>query len=61
MTFQALRAEPELSYAVRSSRHSVDSAARAYSEHAAGIAGSCVFWDGIDHGWDDKYVFIGAF
>jgi hypothetical protein len=57
----ALRTDPDLRYAVRSTRHSFDAAARTYARHAAGVPGSRVFWDGVDRGWDDKYVFIGAF
>jgi uncharacterized protein DUF3182 len=57
----ALQADPDLPYAVRSTRHSFDSAARAYAEYAATVPGSRVFWSDVDPGWDDRYVFIGAF
>jgi hypothetical protein len=57
----ALQADPDLPYAVCSTRHSFDSAARAYAEYAATVPGSRVFWSDVDPGWDDRYVFIGAF
>ncbi|NMO92928.1 DUF3182 family protein [Actinomycetospora sp. TBRC 11914] len=57
----ALQADPDLPYAVRSTRHSFDDAARTYARHASTVPGSRVFWDGVDEGWDGKYVFIGAF
>jgi hypothetical protein len=56
-----LRADPELHHAVRCTRHSFDQAARTYADHAATVPGSRVFWSETDHGWDDKYVFLGAF
>ncbi|MEJ2864364.1 DUF3182 family protein [Actinomycetospora flava] len=61
LAIRELRKDPDLAYAVRSSRHSFDDAARRYADHARTVAGSHVFWDGIDAGFDGKYVFIGAF
>jgi hypothetical protein len=56
-----LQADPDLPYAVRCTRHSFDAAAHTYADHVATVSGSRVFWVGVDHGWDDKYVFLGAF
>lgn len=58
---EALRADPTLSYVVRSSRHGFDDVARTYARYAATVPGSRTFWNGADPAWDDKYVFIGAF
>ena len=57
----ALQSDPDLRYAVHSTRHSFDSAARTYAEYAATVPGSRVFWSDVDPGWDGRYVFIGAF
>lgn len=57
----ALRTDPTLTHVTRSTRHSFDDTARAYADRVASIPGSRVFWSGIDHGFDGKFVFIGVF